>query len=53
MIPTLYFLSTTIAPPALEFYKKVFGATELFRFDGPGGTVAHAASLRGRATSAL
>jgi PhnB protein len=27
---------------ALEFYKKVFGATELSRFDGPGGKLAHA-----------
>jgi PhnB protein len=27
---------------ALEFYKKVFGATELMRFDGPGGKLAHA-----------
>jgi PhnB protein len=27
---------------ALEFYKKVFGATELFRFDGPNGSLAHA-----------
>src|SRR5688572_19606802 len=27
---------------ALEFYKKVFGATELFRMDGPEGKVTHA-----------
>lgn len=27
---------------ALEFYKKVFGATELTRFDGPDGKLAHA-----------
>jgi len=27
---------------AIEFYSSVFGATELMRFDGPGGTVAHA-----------
>ena len=27
---------------ALEFYKKVFGAAEIFRFDGPNGTIAHA-----------
>jgi PhnB protein len=27
---------------ALEFYKKVFGATEVGRFDGPGGKLAHA-----------
>lgn len=30
------------APAALEFYKSVFGATELMRMDGPNGTVAHA-----------
>ncbi len=30
------------AARALEFYKKVFGATEIFRFDGPNGTIAHA-----------
>lgn len=27
---------------ALEFYAEVFGATERMRFDGPGGTIAHA-----------
>jgi PhnB protein len=27
---------------ALEFYKQAFGATELMRFDGPGGKVGHA-----------
>lgn len=27
---------------AIEFYKKAFGATELFRIDGPDGTVGHA-----------
>ena len=26
----------------MEFYKSVFGATELMRLDGPNGTVAHA-----------
>lgn len=30
------------AVPALEFYKKVFGAAEVLRFDGPRGTIAHA-----------
>ena len=30
------------AAAALEFYKKVFGATEIMRFDGPGGKLAHA-----------
>jgi len=29
-------------PSALEFYKKVFGATEVSRFDGPDGKLAHA-----------
>jgi PhnB protein len=27
---------------ALEFYKQAFGAVELFRMDGPNGTVGHA-----------
>jgi uncharacterized glyoxalase superfamily protein PhnB len=31
------------APQAIEFYKKAFGATELHRFGGPGGTIMHAA----------
>jgi len=30
------------AAKAIEFYKKAFGATELFRMDGPGGQVGHA-----------
>lgn len=30
------------ASQAIEYYKKVFGATELFRMDGPKGTVGHA-----------
>ena len=30
------------AAQAIEFYKKAFGATELMRFPGPNGTVAHA-----------
>jgi PhnB protein len=30
------------AARAIEFYKQVFGATELNRMDGPGGSVAHA-----------
>jgi PhnB protein len=30
------------ASQAIDFYKKAFGATELFRMDGPGGTVMHA-----------
>lgn len=27
---------------AIDFYKRAFGATELMRMDGPGGTIAHA-----------
>jgi len=27
---------------ALEFYKKAFGATELLRMEGPGGSIGHA-----------
>ena len=30
------------AAKAIEYYKKVFGAKELFRMDGPNGTVGHA-----------
>src|SRR5262249_9957088 len=30
------------AARAIEFYKKAFGATELFRMDEPGGKVGHA-----------
>jgi PhnB protein len=30
------------AAAALDFYKKVFGATELMRMEGPGGAVMHA-----------
>jgi PhnB protein len=30
------------AADAIEFYKKAFGATELFRMPAPGGTVGHA-----------
>ena len=30
------------AADAIEFYKKAFGATELFRFPGPDGKVGHA-----------
>jgi PhnB protein len=30
------------AARALEFYKKAFNATELYRLEGPGGTVGHA-----------
>ena len=30
------------AAEAIEFYKKAFGATELFRFPAPGGKIGHA-----------
>lgn len=30
------------AAAAIEFYKQAFGATEMNRMDGPGGSVAHA-----------
>ena len=30
------------AAEAIDFYKKVFNATELMRFAGPGGTIGHA-----------
>jgi PhnB protein len=30
------------AARAIEFYKKAFGATELFRFSAPGGKIGHA-----------
>ena len=30
------------AAKAIDFYKKAFGATELFRMEGPNNTVAHA-----------
>lgn len=30
------------AAAAVEFYKKAFGATELFRMDAPGGKIGHA-----------
>ena len=30
------------AAQAIEYYKKVFGATELFRMDQPDGKVSHA-----------
>lgn len=36
------YLVTKGAADAIEFYKKAFGATELFRMPGPGGKVMHA-----------
>jgi PhnB protein len=35
------------AAKAIEFYKAALGAKELFRFDGPGGSIAHAELLIG------
>ena len=36
------YLVVTGAARAIDFYKKVFGAREKFRMEGPGETVAHA-----------
>ena len=36
------YLSIKGASDAIEFYKAAFGATEIMRFDGPGGSVCHA-----------
>lgn len=36
------YLYMSDAARAIEFYKEVFGATELFRFDAPGGKIGHA-----------
>ncbi len=36
------YLIITGAADAIEFYKRVFGATELMRFGGPDGKVGHA-----------
>ncbi len=36
------YLVVTGAADAIEFYKRVFGATELMRFGGPDGKVGHA-----------
>ena len=46
-IPTGYhsvtpYLIVKGAAAALEFYKQAFGAVELMRIDGPGGTLGHA-----------
>lgn len=30
------------AAQAIDFYKKAFGANEIYRFDGPGGKIMHA-----------
>jgi PhnB protein len=36
------YLCLSDASAALDFYQKAFGATELFRFNGPDGKIAHA-----------
>ena len=36
------YLTCKDAAQAIEFYKKAFGATELFRMDAPGGKIGHA-----------
>lgn len=36
------YLIVKSAARALEFYKKAFNATELYRMEGPGGSVGHA-----------
>ena len=36
------FLIVKGAKKAIDFYKQAFGATELMRFDGPDGSIAHA-----------
>ncbi len=46
-IPTGYhsvtpYLVVSQGAKAIEFYKKAFGATEVMRMDGPGGTIVHA-----------
>jgi PhnB protein len=42
--PYLYMSDAT---RAIEFYKEVFGATELFRMDAPGGKIGHAEIMIG------
>ena len=36
------YLAISNAAKAIEFYKQAFGATEMFRLEGPDGTVGHA-----------
>ncbi len=35
-------LAVKDAPKAIDFYQRIFNATEVFRMDGPDGTVMHA-----------
>jgi len=41
------------AAQAIEFYKKVFGAQEMMRFAGPGGSIMHASIRIGDSTMFL
>ena len=41
------------ATAAIDYYKKVFGATERMRMDGPGGTIGHAELVIGDSTIML
>jgi len=36
------YLTVAGAVSAIDFYTKVFGATEVFRFESPGGRIGHA-----------
>lgn len=47
------YLSVKDANAAIEFYKKAFGAQELFRMPGPGGKVMHAELKIGDSTLML
>jgi PhnB protein len=40
------YLAINNAAKAIEFYKQAFGASEMFRLEGPDGTVGRAAHLR-------
>ena len=41
------------AAAGIDYYKKVFGATERMRMDGPGGTIGHAELVIGSSTIML
>ena len=43
------YLIVSGASKALDYYKKAFGANELMRFEGPGGTIMHAEMQIGNA----
>ena len=47
------YISVRSASRAIDFYKKAFGATEMMRLDGPGGSVGHAELKIGDATFML